>query len=108
MRTVKEEKQWRKRILVVLVFDDFDVKGCVIKVDKKVNETSSYLGELMCKFTINLSALEGRARLIAPRGFQLLLSLNWQRSQTIMLELCILWCLRSYMMMLEIHILTTQ
>jgi len=66
------------QILLVLVFDDFDMEGCVIKVNNKINETISCLGELIYKFTIDLPALKDRARLIAPREFQLLVILNWQ------------------------------
>lgn len=56
-----------KRILLVLVLDKFDMRGCVIKVDNKINEKIICLVELMCKLILNIPALEGRARLIAPR-----------------------------------------
>jgi hypothetical protein len=95
-------------ILPVLVRDYFDVKGCVIKADNKENETISCLGELMCKLTTNVAGLKGRARVIAPREFQLLVILNWQSSQTIMLHLCTLSSLRSYIMMVDLYILSTQ
>ena len=65
------------------------------KVGNKINEKISCLGEMMSKLTINLPALEGGTRLIAPREIQLLVILNWQNSQTIMLQLCTLSCLRS-------------
>jgi len=70
-----------KRILLVLVLDKFDMRGCVIKVGNKINEKISCLVELMCKITMNVPALEGRARLISPREFQLLVIMNWQSSQ---------------------------
>jgi len=97
-----------KRILLDQVLDDFEMRGCVIKVGNKINETISCSVELMFKLIINLPALQGRVRLIAPRDFQLLLILNWQSSQTIMLQLCTLSCLRSYMKIFDRHILTTQ
>jgi hypothetical protein len=65
------------KILPVLALDDFDMKECVIKVDNKINETISCLGQLIYKLTIHLPALKGRTRLIAPRKFQLLVILNW-------------------------------
>ena len=65
------------------------------KVGNKINEKISCLGEMMSKLTINLPPLEGGTRLIAPREIQLLVILNWQNSQTIMLQLCTLSCLRS-------------
>jgi len=97
-----------KRILLVLVLDNFDMRGCVIKVDNKINEKISCLVELMCKLILNIPALEGRARLIAPRLFHLLLITIWQSSQTVMLQLSMLSCLRSYIKMLDRHILRTQ
>ena len=37
--------------LFILVFDDFDMKECLTKVDNKINEAVSCLGELICKHT---------------------------------------------------------
>lgn len=52
------------------------MRVCVIKVDNKIKKTIRCLAELMCKLTINVPALEGRARIIAPRDFQLLVIMN--------------------------------
>jgi hypothetical protein len=57
----------RERGFFLFLFLMTDMKGCVIKVDNKVNETINCVDGLMFKLTLNLPALEDRARLIAPR-----------------------------------------
>jgi hypothetical protein len=32
------EGKWKMKGILLLLLDDFDMKGCVIKVDNKVNE----------------------------------------------------------------------